>query len=400
MSIRSFCIDFSLLFVALSLPALSIECSRAEIKRELKFKSHKHPLFRPPNAVEIADFGAWVSREGQRAQLKELARTQQKAKSKVEGGSSSAIGGDKSYASIQSIQMYIVVDQSGNGQFTKVQDAIDSITPDETRTERITIQINPGYYNEKIVVPKNLPYLTIQGGGRLNTLVDHAETSEQAGSDIADATVAISAPNFIARNITFQNSAPAPPSGAVGQQATAVCVAGDMAAFYGCGIVGAQDTLYDHSGRHYFEECFIQGSIDFIYGDGKSLYKDSQLNVIPTMTGSLTAQKRMNSSEDTGFSFVDCAVAGAGRVYLGRAWGTYSRVVFAQTWLADILIPAGWDDWSDPARDSTVYYGEYNCFGPGSNSGGRVGWSHQLSYQEAAPFLDLSFVDGEYWVSS
>lgn len=59
-------------------------------------------------------------------------------------------------------------------------------------------------FSEKIVVPKNLPYLTIQGGGRWNTLIDHAETNAQAGTDIADATAAISAPNFIARNITFQ----------------------------------------------------------------------------------------------------------------------------------------------------------------------------------------------------
>lgn len=74
-------------------------------------------------------------------------------------------------------------------------------------------------------------------------------------------------------DVYAQNSAPAPPSGAVGQQATAVYVAGDMVAFYGCGFVGAQDTLYDHSGRHYFEECYIEGSIDFIYGDGRSFYK-------------------------------------------------------------------------------------------------------------------------------
>lgn len=48
-----------------------------------------------------------------------------------------------------------------------------------------------------------------------------------------------------------------------------------MGAFYGCGFLGAQDTLYDHNGRHYFEECYVEGSIDFIYGDGKSLYKVS-----------------------------------------------------------------------------------------------------------------------------
>jgi hypothetical protein len=76
-----------------------------------------------------------------------------------------------------------------------------------------------------------------------------------------------------------QNSAPAPESGAVGQQATALYISGDMGAFYGCGFLGAQDTLYDHNGRHYFEQCYIQGSIDFIYGDGKSLYKVRNLTI-------------------------------------------------------------------------------------------------------------------------
>lgn len=89
--------------------------------------------------LKTADFEAWVSREGKRAQLtKELAAAaapQQKA---------STVRGVSSFASV--VQTYIVVDQNGNGQFEKVQDAIDSITPDQTRTQRITIQVNPGYY--------------------------------------------------------------------------------------------------------------------------------------------------------------------------------------------------------------------------------------------------------------
>ena len=75
-----------------------------------------------------------------------------------------------------------------------------------------------------------------------------------------------------------KNTAPPPFPGMVGAQAVALRIAGDMAAFYGCGFYGAQDTLYDESGRHYFRECFIQGSIDFIFGNGRSLYEvDMQL---------------------------------------------------------------------------------------------------------------------------
>lgn len=76
----------------------------------------------------------------------------------------------------------------------------------------------------------------------------------------------------------MQNTAPSPPPGAVLRQAVALRITGDRAAFYNCSFFGYQDTLYDHRGRHYFESCYIQGSIDFIFGNGRSLYRVSTLN--------------------------------------------------------------------------------------------------------------------------
>lgn len=71
----------------------------------------------------------------------------------------------------------------------------------------------------------------------------------------------------------WQNSAPPPEPGAVGAQAVAFLVAGDRAAFYNCSFLGAQDTLYDYTGRHYYLNCYIEGSIDFIFGNGRSLFE-------------------------------------------------------------------------------------------------------------------------------
>ena len=62
----------------------------------------------------------------------------------------------------------------------------------------------------------------------------------------------------------------------MGAQAVALRVSADVVAFYGCGIYGAQDTLYDAAGRHYFKECYIEGSIDFIFGNSRSLYEVRQ----------------------------------------------------------------------------------------------------------------------------
>lgn len=71
----------------------------------------------------------------------------------------------------------------------------------------------------------------------------------------------------------MQNTAPAPLPGMQGWQAVAFRISGDKAYFSGCGFYGAQDTLCDDAGRHYFKECYIEGSIDFIFGNGRSMYK-------------------------------------------------------------------------------------------------------------------------------
>jgi hypothetical protein len=70
--------------------------------------------------------------------------------------------------------------------------------------------------------------------------------------------------------------------------------------------------------------------------------------------GALTAQNRQSLLEDTGFSFVKCRVTGSGALYLGRAWGTFSRVVFAYTYMDNIIIPRGWYNWGDPTREMSV----------------------------------------------
>ena len=70
-----------------------------------------------------------------------------------------------------------------------------------------------------------------------------------------------------------KNTASLPPIGSSNQQAVALRISGDAAVFMGCQFIGTQDTLYDHKGRHYFQDCYIAGSMDFIFGDGLSMYK-------------------------------------------------------------------------------------------------------------------------------
>lgn len=75
------------------------------------------------------------------------------------------------------------------------------------------------------------------------------------------------------------------------------------------------------------------------------------VHAIATNAGALTAQGRSSLLEETGFSFVNCKVTGSGALYLGRAWGPFSRVVFAYTYMDNIITPKGWYNWGDPNRE-------------------------------------------------
>ncbi|CAK9172521.1 unnamed protein product [Ilex paraguariensis] len=206
----------------------------------------------------------------------------------------------------------------------------------------------------------------------------------------------------------IHNVAPIPKPGDVGAQAVAIRIAGDQSAFWGCGFFGAQDTLHDDRGRHYFKDCYIQGSIDFIFGNGRSFYEDCQLTSISspvptgvkTINGAITAHGRASNDENSGFAFVNCTVGGTGRTWLGRAWRPFSRVVFAFTSMSDIIAPEGWNDFNDPSRDQTIFYGEYKCLGAGSNMTMRVAYAQRLNDTQASPFLNVSFIDGDLWLQT
>lgn len=74
------------------------------------------------------------------------------------------------------------------------------------------------------------------------------------------------------------------------------------------------------------------------------------MHAIAGRVGAVTAQGRSSILDDSGFSFVKCKVTGSGALYLGRAWGPFSRVVFSYTYMDNIIIPKGWYNWGDPSR--------------------------------------------------
>ncbi|XP_039115871.1 LOW QUALITY PROTEIN: putative pectinesterase 11 [Dioscorea cayenensis subsp. rotundata] len=283
----------------------------------------------------------------------------------------------------------ITVDQSGKGDFQRIQDAIDAVP--SQNSEQIFVYFNsPGIYKEQVVVPEDKPWITMSGTNETTTII----TWSGPWHTLQNTTVSILASDFVGRNLTIQNTY------GPGIQAVALSVFGDRVAFYNCRIFSYQDTLFDTSGRHYYSNCFIQGATDFIYGDALSLFHECYIHSISENGGAITAHKRSSVDENTGYSFVSCNITGIkpNSVILGRPWGPYSRIIYAYTSMTNAILPEGWNDWNNTTRQSTSYYGEYMCYGPGATSSKRVKWSHQLTSDEAKPFLTKDMINGDEWL--
>ncbi|KAK9940576.1 hypothetical protein M0R45_017230 [Rubus argutus] len=279
----------------------------------------------------------------------------------------------------------IRVDQSGKGDYTKIQEAIDSVS--SNNAELVYILVKPGVYEEKVTVPADKPFITISGTKAADTVI----TWNDSGEIFDSPTFSVLASDFIGRYIN--NSA--------GAKAVALRVSGDRAAFYGCRILSHQDTLLDDTGRHYYNSCYIEGDVDFICGNAASFFEKCHLHSLSVGTGAITAQRRMSPAEDTGFTFFGCKITGVKTAVLGRPWGTYSRVVFAYTYMTSVVLPQGWDDWGISTDQlSTVYYGQYKCSGRGAIASKRVEWARNLTSAEIEPFLTKDMIDGNAWIRS
>ncbi|KAL0362913.1 UNVERIFIED_CONTAM: Pectinesterase QRT1 [Sesamum calycinum] len=267
----------------------------------------------------------------------------------------------------------IVVDVNGRGDSVTVQGAVDMVP--ENNTERVKIHVLPGVYSDDLIA-----FLEMQREGTWKS-----------------ASVTVESDYFCASGITFENTVVAAGGGVDGYQAVALRISGEKAVFYKVRFLGSQDTLLDESGSHYFFHCFIQGSVDFIFGNARSLYQECEISVVGDGFA-VAAQHRNSVAEDTGFSFVNCTVSGTGNVYLGRAWGNYSRIIYSYCEFDIDVRPEGWEDWRVPSRQNTVVFGEYECRGRGADRSRRATWSRALNCSEARPFFDTAFIRGEQWL--
>jgi len=302
----------------------------------------------------------------------------------------------------------LYVAASGTGDYYSIQRAID-VAP----AEGAVISIAPGVYREALKITKPNIRLRSPYPDPKKTVIVYDKSAGAAGGTLNSATVEVRADNFSAENLTFANDFNAThPQTPQGSQALALLVTGDRAVFRNMRFLGNQDTLYAASkdcaspggqpctpARQYFSNSYIEGNVDFIFGDGKAVFEDCEIHSTAHSIGYITAQGKRYPDQDSAFVFNRAkltAEPGVTNVWLGRPWRPYASVVFLRTEMGGHIQPAGWREWHPGETRSieTAFYAEYGSSGPGAHPMERNPHTRQLSAGEAARFETRRFLAG------
>ena len=190
----------------------------------------------------------------------------------------------------------LVVARDGTGQFRNVADAIEVCRA--FMEYHKVIYVKKGTYKEKLVVPQWLTNIEICGEDRDQTIItwdDHANilsditplTAQGEPKKIGTFrtfTLKIQGQHITLKNITIENN-----SARLGQ-AVALHTEGDCLTFINCRFLGHQDTIYTGNAkcRHYFKDCYIEGTTDFIFGPSTAWFENCDIFCKANSTSSTT----------------------------------------------------------------------------------------------------------------
>lgn len=267
----------------------------------------------------------------------------------------------------------LLVAQDGSGDYATVQEAIDAL-PNNGKPH--IVYIKAGTYREKITVRNHRNTILVGEDAATTVLTwdDCAGTIGPNGQELGtqnSASLTISSTDFMAVNLTIENSHKNDTG--QGDQAVAVGAYSDRTAFYNCRLVGYQDTFYvKNNGRVYCKDCYIEGNVDFIFGDAVLLCENCRLHC--NRNDSVVTAAADHSKSRFGFVFADCTlthIEGSdftgkpfSTFHLGRPWKAGAQVVFIRCDEPAALAAAGWRRMS--AGVEAGLFAEYQCTGAGA----------------------------------
>jgi pectinesterase len=288
----------------------------------------------------------------------------------------------------------LVVASDGSAQYTTVQQAIDAVPV--KNASRIVIEIKPGTYKERLEIPKNKPFITFKGEDAKTTILTFDWNAKHIGPEGKEVgtggsySTKINGKDFVAESLTFENTA-----GDTGQ-ALAMFADADRLIFRNCRFLGWQDTLYANGGRQYYDQCYLEGRVDFIFGNATAVFDRCTIH---SKNGGYVTAASTAKDKPYGYVFLDCQLTGEGKeAFLGRPWRPDAAVAFLRCDMGRHIKPEGWNDWGKTENEKTARYSEFQCTGPGADRAKRVAWSKELSSEEASKYTVQTILSGEdHW---
>ena len=253
--------------------------------------------------------------------------------------------------------------------------------------ESAVVRLAPGIYRQKTVI--RTPGVTLTGAGMEKTVLiwdDYALKLDEQGREyntFRTWTAAVCADNVRMENLAIVNDALHPE---VKGQEVALSVIGDNFSMENCLLRSTQDTLFSgplppdlivrYTGFHapellrgghmrqVFTNCRIEGTVDFIFGCGDTLFEDCEIRSLNDARdiGYVAAPAHSLEQQD-GFLFRNCRFTyeegvTPGSIYLARPWRDHGLSVFENCTYDAHISPLGFDKWNDTDRDRTARFRE------------------------------------------
>ena len=320
--------------------------------------------------------------------------------------------------------------KGGYNMFATVQQALDFLAKADAGKQKVMV-IAEGYYREKIEIA--IPNLYIKGAGADKVVIewDSIYGIKDAGgfAQVTDSTQTVAvrdtATNVTIEGVTISNywnsQERMDEAGLAIERGLALLVQADRFIMKNSALLGIQDTLEVFTGRQYFENVFISGYTDFIFGtNNTTLFKNCTIHVIDTVkddqgtAGYLTAFKGSNKGAADaityGAIFSQCKFTAdegvmAGKTAIGRTWGAYAAVAVINCDLGEHISVDGYDKSNNKNKryismngihptDETVQFVEYGNTGAGAITEAVAGMK-MLTAEEAANYTDIAVIFGK-----
>jgi pectinesterase len=296
----------------------------------------------------------------------------------------------------------VTVAADGSARFRTVQAAVDAL-PSGSR-----ITIARGTYRGTVRIPAGKAGLTLAGatGNAADVVLTEARNAQTAGSNEASSTVVNASAGSTIADLTIANTFNEASTATNQDQAVALTARNDRQVYRNVRLLGNQDTLLTTTGsntvryRQLFTRSFIEGDVDFIFGNGTAVFDGCEIHSVTRSSGTVMAPATYNTNP-YGFLFVNSRFtsgAAANSMHLGRPWhpgndpnADGQAVVRNSTIGAHIRAAQPWTDMSGFSWRTEGRFAEYQNTGPGAGVNGN---RPQLSAAQAGTYTRQRYLAG------